>query len=416
MEYDVFISYSRKDYLDEHKQPIPGNIISQIKELFDANNITYWLDEQELSGSEFTSLITKKIKASRLFLFVSSKNSNVSYYTSNEIAVANHYKKTIIPFRYDDSTYDDSVMMLIAKLDYIEYYSNPQKGLNRLLKSVKGYIQAEIAQKEKERLEVERLQNEIKLKQELAEKRSEIDAQIEALELRKADVEKEYVSHEKAMVELRNEKRDIEGRLKSLRATKDRILGTYEYPHFSNEPVGWKQKFHLNERNWFVNFVYLAVFVLNAPFLSSATLFSVLIAWSDMSDVEGIYVHAMMVVTIILSFISYKFLVNSRDCIVWLAVYSLHIIAYSIGAIIIGSSEEIAIGVMAGGVFIVTLLTSIAFIRKNKKSAWSLLKKNEKGFMRDKLQMGVLAFIVIYYIVMMIVYLTVGSTPDCATN
>ena len=407
MEYDVFISYSRKDYLDEYKQPIPGNIISQIKELFDANNISYWLDEQELSGSEFTSLITKKIKASRLFLFVSSKNSNVSYYTSNEIAVANHYKKTIIPFRYDDSTYDDSVMMLIAKLDYIEYYSNPQKGLDRLLKSVKGHIQAEIAQKEKERLEAERLQKEIKLKQELAEKRSEIDAQIEALELRKADVEKEYVSHEKAMVELRNEKRDIEGRLKSLRTTKDRILGTYEYPHFSNEPVGWKQKFHLNERNWFVNFVYLALFVLNVPFISLALIFS-LTAWSDMSDVEGIYSHAMMVVTVILSFISYKFLVNSRDCIVWLAIYSLHIIAYSIGAIIIGLDEEFVIGFMAGGVFMVAFLTSIAFIRKNKKSAWSLLKKNEKGFMRDKLQMGALAFIVVYYIVMMIVYLTIG--------
>lgn len=30
-EYDVFISYSRRDYVDENKQVIPDNIISKIR-------------------------------------------------------------------------------------------------------------------------------------------------------------------------------------------------------------------------------------------------------------------------------------------------------------------------------------------------------------------------------------------------
>ena len=72
MKYDVFISYARLDYIDENKQVIPENIISQIKKLFDENNISYWLDENGLSGQDFTHLIATKIRESSLFLFVSS--------------------------------------------------------------------------------------------------------------------------------------------------------------------------------------------------------------------------------------------------------------------------------------------------------------------------------------------------------
>ena len=71
MEYDVFISYSRKDYVDENKQVIPGNVISRIKELFDANGISYWFDEDGfLEENPYAPEI--KIRASKLFLFISS--------------------------------------------------------------------------------------------------------------------------------------------------------------------------------------------------------------------------------------------------------------------------------------------------------------------------------------------------------
>ena len=94
MEYDVFISYSRKDYVDENKQVIPGNVISRIKELFDANGISYWFDEDGVfSGDAFAPVIARNIKASKIFLFISSENSNASEWTSNEIATAHAYKK-----------------------------------------------------------------------------------------------------------------------------------------------------------------------------------------------------------------------------------------------------------------------------------------------------------------------------------
>ena len=120
-EYDVFISYSRKDYVDLNRHVIPGNALSKIKDMLTQNGLTYWFDEEGIySGQEFTSVITKAIRTSKVFVFVSSKHSNSSAWTSNEIAIAKRLNKPIIPFCLDDSPYNDSVMMLIAALDYID--------------------------------------------------------------------------------------------------------------------------------------------------------------------------------------------------------------------------------------------------------------------------------------------------------
>ena len=144
MNYDVFISYSRRDYQDENNQVIPGNIVSQIKDLFDANNISYWFDEDGVfSGDAFAPIIARNIKSSSIFLFISSESSNRSEWTSNEIATAHTYKKKIIPFKYVDSIYNDSVIIYIARLDYIDYPTHPDKALQRLLVSVQTYLQEE---------------------------------------------------------------------------------------------------------------------------------------------------------------------------------------------------------------------------------------------------------------------------------
>lgn len=43
MEYDVFISYARKDYVTEEGTVIPGNIVSQIKDVLMNNDISFGL-------------------------------------------------------------------------------------------------------------------------------------------------------------------------------------------------------------------------------------------------------------------------------------------------------------------------------------------------------------------------------------
>ena len=160
MKYDVFISYSRKDYVDEHKNVIEGNIISKIKELLDANGYTYWLDEDGISaGDEFTGIITEAIINSEIFLFISSKNSNASKWTIHEIAVAKMLDKKTIPFRVDNTIYDKSVLMYLAPLDYIDYAKNPSKAFQALLLALNNHM-AKKKEAERRKLleEQERLQ------------------------------------------------------------------------------------------------------------------------------------------------------------------------------------------------------------------------------------------------------------------
>lgn len=183
-KYDVFISYSRKDYVDENKKVIPGNIVSQIKEAFDANKITYWMDEDGIySGDEFAKIIAKIIRQSKILLFISTQNSNASEWTSDEIATARMYKKKIIPFKYDDSFYNEEIIIFIAKLDFVDYQANPEQAINKLVSSIKKYL-ADL--EEQKRHEEELL---LKKKQEEEERRRK-EMEAEAERQRKLEEEK----------------------------------------------------------------------------------------------------------------------------------------------------------------------------------------------------------------------------------
>ena len=179
MKYDVFISYSRKDYVDEQKNVIPGNEVSKIKEALTEAGITYWFDEEGIySGQNFVEKIVTNIENSKIFLFLSTVNANKSTWTCKEIASADEFNKHIIPVRIDASPYNKKVLFRIADLDYIEYYTNPQKGMEDMIKSIQAYL-AEFAAEEKrkkeedeKRIELERKKQEkLKQQKELEEKR-----------------------------------------------------------------------------------------------------------------------------------------------------------------------------------------------------------------------------------------------------
>lgn len=156
-EYDVFISYSRKDYVDGAGNVIRDNILSKIKETLKANGRSYWFDEEGIySGDEFASVITRAIRNSKIFLFISSANSNQSKWTSNEISTALEFGKPIIPFRLDDSPYNDSVMMKIVSLDFIEG-KDVEKALNKLLRAINHHLLSSICQQETSTTVPERL-------------------------------------------------------------------------------------------------------------------------------------------------------------------------------------------------------------------------------------------------------------------
>ena len=160
--FDVFISYSRQDYVDDNNKVIPGNPVSAIKDLLSKNGISYWFDEEGIyHGDNFAEKIAANIEKSTILLFLSSVNSNASKWTSKEIAAATEWKKKIIPIRLDKSPYNRSVMLYISDLDFVEYYKDPVYAQKTVLDSIRNY---------KEELERKRILEEQKRKQQAKEK------------------------------------------------------------------------------------------------------------------------------------------------------------------------------------------------------------------------------------------------------
>lgn len=165
-KHDVFISYSRKDYVDENQNVIPGNEVSKIKDALTKAGITYWFDEEGIySGQNFVEKIVTNIENAKIFLFLSTANANKSPWTCKEIASADEFKKHIIPVRIDSSPYNKKVMFRIADLDYIEYFTNPEKGMEDLIKSIKAHLE-ELITAERHRQEEEIREKELKREKE----------------------------------------------------------------------------------------------------------------------------------------------------------------------------------------------------------------------------------------------------------
>lgn len=140
-KYDVFISYSNKDYRDKDGKEIPGNVISVIKDLFDKNGVTYWIDEKEsMTGKRLNHVVAKRIRESKVFVFVCSKNSVDSQWVPNELDVAATHKKKIVPFVCDDSYKDDRIIMFTAQKGCCLYNENRQIALEKLLKSISAAL------------------------------------------------------------------------------------------------------------------------------------------------------------------------------------------------------------------------------------------------------------------------------------
>jgi len=222
----VFISYSRRDYLDNDNKVIPGNIVSRIKEALTQEGISYWFDEEGIThGDEFASIIVKRIRDCQVFVFISSANSNKSVWTSREIATAFRFEKKIIPFRYDRTPYNDEVMLYLSTLDYVEYNKNPDTAVNRLIKAIQMHlneIERETARKQKELEEKRRREGEEKRK---AERLESLDNQIAQLNQKHNELEVKREAARNSIAQIDSELLGIDASLEELRYERGKLLG-----------------------------------------------------------------------------------------------------------------------------------------------------------------------------------------------
>lgn len=141
MKYDVFISYSRADYLDDSNTIIAGSAIDLIVNAFNENNIKYWIDiDGENASNQYMAKIANAISNSDKILYVSSQKTNQveSYWPIKEILYASEKHKTIIPIKIDKSDFHKDIVLPLAGLDIIEYYKNPEQSIDKLLKVLIG--------------------------------------------------------------------------------------------------------------------------------------------------------------------------------------------------------------------------------------------------------------------------------------
>ena len=93
-KYDIFISYSRQD----------KGTVDMICNHLDANNISYFRDIFDISiSSTFTQTLADAILSCRLVLFIASKNSFASNYTSKEVTFAYQNHIAIMPLLIDNT-------------------------------------------------------------------------------------------------------------------------------------------------------------------------------------------------------------------------------------------------------------------------------------------------------------------------
>ena len=187
-KYDVFISYSRRDYVDENYNVIPGNAIAEIQNVFDENGITYWFDKDGIySGQEFIEIITGAIAESKMLIFISSKHSNESIWTAGEIFEALDGEKAIIPVKIDNSQYNKKFKLLIRPLDYIDYQENPQNALKDLLRAI-NKVKEDIAQKQREEEKLRQEKEAEAKKEKIKEEISVLAKDCQRLTLQQIDV------------------------------------------------------------------------------------------------------------------------------------------------------------------------------------------------------------------------------------
>lgn len=187
-KYDVFISYSRRDYVDESYNVIPGNAIAEIQNVFDENGITYWFDKDGIySGQEFIEIITGAIAESKMLIFISSKHSNESMWTAGEIFEALDGEKAIIPVKIDNSQYNKKFKLLIRPLDYIDYQENPQNALKDLLLAI-NKVKEDIAQKQREEEKLRQEKEAEAKKEKIKEEISVLAKDCQRLTLQQIDV------------------------------------------------------------------------------------------------------------------------------------------------------------------------------------------------------------------------------------
>ena len=151
MNYDVFISYSRKD----------SKTAEEVYSTLTAAGLNCFIDKEGIAaGADFPEILANRIDESGVFLLLASKNAYQSKFTKNEILHAFKHKRSgcIIPYLIDDTPMPSDLEFLLGNVNWVDSkvkriselpeivrnaLANPEKGTvggRKVKKSKLGWI------------------------------------------------------------------------------------------------------------------------------------------------------------------------------------------------------------------------------------------------------------------------------------
>ncbi len=128
-QHDIFISYSRQD----------REVVDMICKQLEANGISYFRDIFDIAISNvFPQTLADGILSSKLVLFVASKHSFASNYTSKEVTFAYQNHIAILPLIIDESTMPTRYSFMFSDVQCLSLVNTPMQRLMEDIKKVLG--------------------------------------------------------------------------------------------------------------------------------------------------------------------------------------------------------------------------------------------------------------------------------------
>lgn len=130
----VFVSHSSKNKI----------IVDELVEILEKSGIKCWVAPRDvIGGIDYASQLIKAIRECKVFFLVVSEAINKSDQVLNEVEIAVNNGKIILPFKIDDSSYNDSYQYYLSRKHWIDGNPAPSEHHAELVQTIRYFLEAE---------------------------------------------------------------------------------------------------------------------------------------------------------------------------------------------------------------------------------------------------------------------------------
>lgn len=134
MNYQVFISHSTRN----------ADVASAMKSFLDSQGIRCWKAPEDIpAGTEWSTGIIRGLKECSVIVLIFSKDADDSTNVKKEIALADNYKKVIVPFRIEDRLPDDEKLgYFLCMPQWLDAFNSMESAFNQLASRLRVLLPA----------------------------------------------------------------------------------------------------------------------------------------------------------------------------------------------------------------------------------------------------------------------------------